>query len=109
MARLPRLLALVLVLAVLTGTAAQAAPFSHPARESSRSAGFFGGLLQWVDARLASLPRLLAVWGEAGCEMDPDGRCIDHPASAPVPPDSSSSLGEPSPDAGCDMDPNGSC
>jgi hypothetical protein len=102
MARLSRLFALALVLVVLTGTA-QAAPISA---QTGRSAGLFEGLLQWVDARLAGL---FAVWGEAGCEMDPDGRCIDHPAAAPVPPDNSSTLGNPAVDAGCEMDPNGSC
>lgn len=105
MARLSRFLVLAFVLVVLTGTA-QAAPISS---QGIRSAGLFEGLLQWVDARLASLPGLLAVWGQAGCEMDPDGRCIDHPAAAPAPPGSSSTLGDPAVDAGCDMDPNGSC
>ena len=105
MARLSKLFVLALVLVVLTGTA-QAAPISA---QAGRSAGLFSGLLQWVDARLASLPGLLALWGEAGCEMDPNGRCIDHPAATPVPPDSSSALGNPGVDAGCGMDPDGSC
>lgn len=93
----PRALFLLALCALLLSGAVQAAPgLSRSASPAAvQEAGLFAGLWSWIGARLESLPRFLASWGEEGCDIDPDGRCID------------GSTG--SGDEGCDIDPNGRC
>lgn len=49
-----------------------------------------GDLLGWLRSSLASL------WSKAGCQVDPDGRCLNGLATTPT-------------DNGCQVDPNGRC
>jgi hypothetical protein len=44
---------------------------------------------------------LTALWDKEGCHIDPNGRCVTGPASAPVVPAQA--------DSGCNIDPNGRC
>jgi len=39
---------------------------------------------------------LASLWGETGCHIDPDGRCVTSPVHVHT-------------DTGCDVDPNGRC
>jgi hypothetical protein len=41
---------------------------------------------------------LQSLWGEEGCDIDPNGRCVTR-ATQP----------KPTTDTGCDIDPNGRC
>jgi hypothetical protein len=95
MKRVLRRIAAVLVLALSTLAAAQAA--GRPAPAWPERAGFLDAAWTWIalHALPAARPDRTARLEKAGCEMDPDGltRC------APLAPALS--------DAGCDIDPNG--
>ena len=44
---------------------------------------------------------LTALWGEEGCNVDPDGRCVTAPAPTHAVPAQT--------DTGCNVDPDGRC
>jgi len=81
MVRSTRILALVLCAVLLAPLAAAAAPFQvSPA----------GDFLGWLHHAWSSL------WLKAGCRIDPNGRCLDAPATGTT-------------EGGCRIDPNGLC
>lgn len=86
-----RTLPLTALILLLLASTAQASPrTAAPLLET----GFFARAWTWLGDRLPSPVRFLATWGDAGCEMDPDGRqCLDLPTG----------------DEGCEMDPDGRC
>ena len=76
--------ALVLMLTLAASGAAFAAPHrSTAAGHHAASAGLLGTLPGW----------LAHLWAEAGCILDPDGRCATAPHT----------------DEGCILDPSGRC
>ena len=92
-----RKLTVLLLLAALCGAPwAAAAPRAHPAPPAPHTSGpGLGGLLAAVWSTLTGH------WGDNGCSLDPDGRCLGT-AVSPLPP--AGAL-----DNGCSLDPNGRC
>jgi len=59
---------------------------------------------------------LASLWGETGCNVDPDGRCVTRPAQVAPPHLDTGCIGDPDGrcvtpqvDTGCNGDPNGRC
>ena len=84
------LLLLVMVLTTITGAWA-AEPLRSTPGTNPVALDLAGRLWRW----------LTGLWNEAGCQLDPDGRCITPPGGG-----SGSSTQV---DAGCHIDPNGIC
>ena len=89
---LRRKIVLLLLATVLTASGAWAAePLRSAPGADPVALDLAGRLWRW----------LTGLWNEAGCELDPDGRCITPPNGGP----GSTSQA----DAGCELDPNGRC
>lgn len=89
--RLPRMVLLLPLAAILATPAVLAAP--HPPRHPAAAVASPADLLTSLWSFLAS------AWSKNGCNLDPDGRCLPAPAS------SSTTAG----DNGCNVDPSGRC
>jgi hypothetical protein len=87
-----RTLVFLLLALVLTAPAASAAGLGSASPQRLAAAG---------EASMDVLSRfwsfLKSAWGETGCYIDPDGRCVTQPATT--------TQG----DTGCMVDPNGRC
>ena len=79
-----------LVIAILAGNAAQAAPWSRPSSPVSEE-GLFSAAWRWLAHLLPDVPFSQT---KEGCGMDPNGRCI------PTPPSTAEA-------GSCGMDPDG--
>src|SRR5215212_9359822 len=86
-----RSLSVLLVLALLFSPwAAEAWPSKAPRADAAASESILNDFIGW----------LVALWGDVGCTMDPDGRCRTGAGTTPA--------GSEGLDVGCTMDPNGS-
>lgn len=63
-----------------------------------------GTLTTWAPLDLLSRfwSTLSALWGENGCTLDPNGRCVTNPGD-------NTSSGTTTGDSGCTIDPDGRC
>jgi hypothetical protein len=85
-----RTLAVLVLGATLLAPAASAAPHPHPATVSANVAQ--QGSLDLLATKLWT--SFTGLWRDAGCSLDPSGRCWVQPSS-------------PSADNGCSIDPSG--